>query len=138
MNKLVPYINFADQGRQMIEFYKSIFGGEAEIQLVKDSPAAADMPADWGERIFHAFYKAGDIELMGSDVISDQAGKVVGNVFSLAINCDSAEELQRYFDGLSAGGKVVWPVRDSEWGDTFAQVVDKFGLQWMLNYHQDK
>ncbi|HET7629959.1 MAG TPA: VOC family protein [Candidatus Saccharimonadales bacterium] len=135
MNKLVPYINFADQGKEAIEFYKSIFGGKADIQLVKDSPAAEGMPKEWGERIFHLFYKSGDIELMGSDVMSNQAGRIVGNVFSLAINCGSAEELQKYFDGLSAGGKVVWPVRDSEWGDVFAQVVDKFGLQWMLNYH---
>jgi PhnB protein len=137
MAKLVPYINFADQGREAIEFYKSIFGGEAEMQLVKDSPTAPQVPKEWAERIYHLFYKAGDIEFMGSDIISDQAGKVVGNVFSLVLNCDSEEQLNEYFAKLSDGGKVVWPAGKSEWGDIFGQVVDKFGIQWMLNYHTE-
>ena len=134
MAELVPYINFADQGREAIEFYKSIFGGEADVTLVKDGPMAANSPKEWGDRIFHLDYKAGDIHILGSDIISDQAGKEVGNVFSLALMCDSAEQLQGYFDKLSDGGKVVWPAADSEWGSIFGQVVDKYGLQWMLNF----
>ena len=136
MANVVPYINFADQGREAIEFYKSIFGGEAEINLVKDGPNAEQMPKDWAERIFHLDYKAGDIRILGSDIISDQAGRVPGNVYSLALMCDSAEQLHEYADKLADGGKVVWPAGESEWGDIFAQVVDKFGIQWMLNYHK--
>ena len=134
MANIVPYINFADQGREAIEFYKSVFGGDAEVQLVKDSPAAAGMPKEWGERIFHLAFTAGDIHFYGSDVISDQAGKVVGNVHSVAINCDSEQQLKDWFKKLSDGGKVVWDVRDSEWGSVFGQCVDKFGITWMLNY----
>lgn len=138
MANIVPYINFADQGREAIEFYKSVFGGDAEMQLVKDSPAAAGMPAEWGERIFHLAFTAGGIHFYGSDVMSDQAGKVVGNVHYLAINCDSAEQLQDFFKKLSAGGKVVWEPRDSEWGSLFGQVTDKFGTTWMLNYDKQQ
>lgn len=134
MATICPYINFADQGREAIEFYKSIFGGEAEITLVKDSPMGKQMPAEWGERIFHFDYHAGDIRILGSDIISDQAGKVVGNVFSIGLMCDSPEQLHEYFDKLADGGKVVWPAADSEWGSIFGQVVDKFGIQWMLNF----
>lgn len=134
MAQIVPYINFADQGREAIAFYKSVFGGEADIQLVKDSPNASNMPPEWAERIFHLDYKAGDIRFLGSDVISDQAGRVAGNVYSLALMCDSAEQIKGYFDKLADGGKVVWPLADSEWGSLFGQVVDKFGIQWMLNY----
>ncbi|HVS58758.1 MAG TPA: VOC family protein [Candidatus Saccharimonadales bacterium] len=134
MANIVPYINFADQGREAIEFYKRVFGGDAEVQLVKDSPAASGMPKEWGERIFHLAFSAGDIHFYGSDVISDQAGKVVGNVHSLAINCDNEDQLKEWFKKLSDGGKVVWDVRDSEWGSIFGQCVDKFGITWMLNY----
>ena len=134
MAQIVPYINFADQGRAAIEFYKSIFGGEADITLVKDSPSASKMPKEWGERIFHLDFKAGGIHFLGSDIISDQAGKVAGNVYSLAITCDDATQLKDYFSKLSDGGKVVWEPRDSEWGSLFGQCVDKFGIQWMLNF----
>ncbi|HEX3568120.1 MAG TPA: VOC family protein [Candidatus Saccharimonadales bacterium] len=134
MAKILPYINFADKGREAIEFYKSVFGGDAEVQYVKDSPAAAQMPKEWGERIFHLDFEAGDIHFLGSDIISDQAGKVPGNVYSLAITCDSEEQLKDYFGKLSDGGKVVWEPRDSEWGSIFGQCVDKFDVQWMLDY----
>lgn len=134
MANIVPYINFADQGREAIEFYKSVFGGDADVQLVRDSPNAAQMPAEWGERIFHLAFTAGDMHFYGSDIISDQAGKVVGNVHFLAINCDSAEQLKEWFGKLAEGGKVVWEPHDSEWGSLFGQVTDRFGVTWMLNY----
>ncbi|MGH7234202.1 MAG: VOC family protein [Candidatus Saccharimonadales bacterium] len=138
MAQIVPYINFADRGKDAIEFYKSIFGGEANVTLVKDSPAAAQMPKEWGNRIFHLDYKADSIRLLGSDIISDQDGKVAGNVYSLAIMCDSEEQLKDYFSKLSDGGKVVLEPNKSEWGDIYAQCVDKFDIQWMLDLHLDK
>jgi len=134
MASLVPYINFADQGKEAVEFYKGVFGGDAEMQLVKDSPNAAAMPPEWGERIFHLAFTAGDIHFYGSDIMSDQAGKVVGNVYSLAVNCDSEAQLREWFGKLAEGGNVTWEPRDSEWGSVFAQVSDKFGITWMLNY----
>ena len=137
MANIVPYINFADQGKEAIEFYKSVFGGNAEVQLVKQSPNAANMPKEWGDRIFHLAFTAGDIHFYGSDVISDQAGKVVGNVHSLAINCDSEEQLRDIFAKLSDGGKVVWEPKDSEWGSLYGQCTDKFGITWMLNYTKE-
>lgn len=137
MANIVPYINFADQGREAVAFYKSVFGGDAEIQLVKDSPTASGMPKEWGERIFHLAFSAGDIHFYGSDVMSDQAGKVVGNVYHLAINCDSAEQLQEWFVKLADGGKVVWEPRESEWGSLFGQVADRFGITWLLNYQPE-
>lgn len=134
MAQIVPYINFADRGREAIEFYKSVFGGNAEVQLVKDSPGAAQMPKEWGDRIMHLAFTAGDIHFYGSDIISDQAGRVVGNVHSLVINCDSEDQLRDWFTKLSDGGEVVWEPRNSEWGSIYGQCVDKFGIQWMLNY----
>lgn len=134
MAQIVPYINFADQGREAIEFYKSVFGGEAEVQLVRDSRAASEMPPEWGDRIFHFAFNADGIHFYGSDIISDQAGKAVGNVYQLALNCDSAEQLQDWFKKLSDGGKIVWEPRDSEWGSLFGQCTDKFGITWMLNF----
>lgn len=134
MAGVVPYINFADKGREAIEFYKSVFGGDADITLVKDSGSAGQMPAEWGDRIFHLDFKAGDVHFLGSDIISDQAGRVAGNVYALALMCDSADQLKEYFDKLSAGGKVVWEPRDSEWGSLFGQATDKYEITWMLNY----
>lgn len=136
MAQLVPYINFADRGKEQLEFYKGVFGGDYEITLVKDSLAAAQMNPEWGERIMHADFKAGDIHLLGSDIISDQPGLERGNGYSLTLMCDSEAQLKDYYAKLVDGGKEVWAPRVSEWGDIFGQCVDKFGVQWMLNCSQ--
>ena len=133
MAKLVAYINFADRGKEQLEFYKGIFGGDYTATFVKDSPTAGQMPPEWGERIFHADFKAGDLRFLGSDIISDQAGLERGNGYSLAVMCDSADQLRDWFGKLSDGGKVVWEPRDSEWGSLFGQCVDKYGVAWMLD-----
>jgi PhnB protein len=134
MATLSPYINFAGKTTEALEFYKSIFGGEAKVTLAKDGPVAAQTPEDKLSEVFHADYNAGGFRILASDMMIDDAGRDVGNVLSLALMCDSAEQLKGYFDKLADGGKVVWPVRDSEWGSLYGQVVDKYGIQWMLNF----
>ena len=133
MTQLIPYINFADEGREAIEFYKTVFGGEAIVTLVKDSAMAAQMPAEWGERVMNLDFRSGDIHFMGSDIISDQIGKVPGNMMSIAVACDSVEQLHDYYDKLMAGGKEIMAPGDSGWGSIFGQCIDKFDVQWMLD-----
>jgi PhnB protein len=37
------------------------------------------------------------------------------------------------FAALSAGGKVEEPLREQFWGDYFGSLVDRYGVQWMIN-----
>jgi PhnB protein len=37
------------------------------------------------------------------------------------------------FAALSAGGNVEQPLQEMFWGDYFGTLVDKFGVQWMIN-----
>ena len=134
MAALEPYISFGGKTAEAMDYYKSVFGGEANVQLAKDGPMADKTPEDRKNDVFHAdLTTAAGFHILGSDMMSgDEVLK--NNVISLALMPDSEEQLQEYFDKLSNGGKVVWPVRESEWGSTYAQVVDKYGVQWMLNF----
>jgi PhnB protein len=133
MATLSPYISFAGKTAEALEFYKGIFGGEASVQMAKDGPNAAQTPPEKMDGVFHAEYNSdAGFQLLASDMMSDEMHP--GGDISLTLDCDSAEQLQEWFDKLADGGNVVWPVRDSEWGSVFAQVVDKYGIQWMLNY----
>ena len=134
MAQVVPYINFAGKTSEALEFYKSIFGGKADMTLAKDSPNAGQTPPEKMEQVFHADYKADGVRLLASDMMSDAAGRVVGNVYSMAVMCDSSEQLHDWYAKLVEGGKEVWAPRDSEWGSVYGQCVDRYGLQWMLNY----
>jgi PhnB protein len=119
MAKVIPYINFVDKSADAVEFYKSVFGGQAEMQ------------AD-GERIVHVDFESGEIHFMGSDLGSDQPG----HESSLVLNCDTEEQLRTFYATLVRGGTEVFAPTDSGWGAIVAHCVDQFGVTWMLNFDQ--
>lgn len=93
------------------------------------------MTEEMGNKIMHISYPIGkDTVLLGSDAGGEWGPSVdFGNNISLSINGDSKEEADRLFAGLSAGGKVTMPMNDTFWGAYFGMLVDKFGINWMIN-----
>src|SRR3712207_9218650 len=53
--------------------------------------------------------------------------------FSVFVDVESAEELDRLFAGLSDGGKVLMPLDAYDFSRRFGWVVDRFGVSWQLN-----
>ena len=132
-----PYLNFQDKTEEAFNFYKSIFGGEfATVMKAKDTPMAETIPANERNRIMHMALPIGKGSiLMGSDIFESMGHTLKpGNNFYIAINPDSKEESDKVFKGLSAGGKVTMALADAFWGAYFGMCVDKFGIQWMVNY----
>ena len=121
MANIIPYINFANNGLLAITFYKSVFGGDAEMQFE-------------GERVIHLDFQAGGIHFMGSDLQSDQTGLERGSDYNLVLNCDSEEQLQDFYARLVDGGKEVFAPTDSGWGAIIAHCTDQFGVTWLMNY----
>jgi PhnB protein len=117
MANIVPYINFVDKSQAAVEFYKSVFGGDAEVQ------------SDDG-RVIQLEFKAGDIRFMGADLQSDEFGRQT----SMVLNCDDEEQLRGFYAKLMEGGKAVFAPTDSGWGAIVAHCIDQFGVTWMLNY----
>jgi PhnB protein len=123
MANLVPYINFGGKSQVAVEFYKGVFGGDAEVQSE-------------GERVMHLDFTSGGIHFMGSDHQGDQAGLVHSNGYSMVLNCDSEEQLRDFYAKLVDGGKEVFAPTDSGWGAIVAHCSDQFGVVWMLNYDE--
>jgi PhnB protein len=130
-SRLNPYISFKDNARQAMEFYKSVFGGKLTISTFKDF----GMPHDPSEadKVMHSMLEAENgITFMGSDTPSSMPYQD-GARLSMALSGDNATELGGYFDKLAAGGKVMMPLAKAPWGDSFGMLLDKFGIQWMVN-----
>jgi len=62
---------------------------------------------------------------------------VQGNNYSISINASSKEEADRLFNGLSAGGQVTMPLENTFWGAYFGMFVDKYGINWMVNFDEN-
>jgi PhnB protein len=72
------------------------------------------------------------LQLMVSDAMDASDPKVGGNI-SLSLSGDDEAELTKYFQGLSEGGNVTQALETHPWGDVFGMVVDKYGVNWMVN-----
>lgn len=129
---LDPYIFFKGNCREAMEFYKSVFGGELQMQSLGQVPADAGMSIDKSRKdeIMHARLSGGMVTLMGSDSqkASDKTAKV-----ELSLSGSDESQLKAVFDKLSDGGSVRMPLSKQFWGDLFGMVTDKYGVDWMIN-----
>jgi len=132
MTTLNPYISFRGQAREAGEFYRSVFGGELTASTFADyqMPAGPD-EADW---IMHSQLTSSGLTLMISDVPSSMEYTPGNNIsVSLSGGADDSEELRGFYEGLSDGGTVTMPLDKAPWGDYFGQVIDRFGINWLVN-----
>ena len=130
--KLVPYLNFAGNAEEALNFYKDALGGEVlMISRYGDSPMPSD--EDWKQKLMHARLQFGDGNLiMISDTMKGNLVSTHGNI-QLSLGLKEEEKTKEVFDKLADGGKVTMPLAKQFWGDTFGMLQDKFGVSWMLN-----
>jgi len=77
---------------------------------------------------------------MGSDTDGEWFGRDFkeGNNFSISIYTDRKEEADRLFQQLSNGEQVNLPMQNTFWGEYFGIFTDKFGVNWMVSYKNEK
>ena len=135
MAKLNPYLNFDNNCREAMNFYKDCIGGELVFQKVSESPMmAARMPQGFKDHILHSSLTSGDIVIMASDL--SRTKRVEGNTVHLCVNCNSEEELNSFFSKLSEGGQITDPLVDMPWGAKYGALTDKYGKQWIFNFQK--
>lgn len=138
-----PYLIFNGNCEEAFLFYQSVFGGEFPyIGKFKDMPPSDDPNCpppseDEANRIMHVSLPISkETTLMGSDSTSQSGDVAIGNNISISINTDSRDEADKLFNGLSAGGTIVMPMDNTFWGAYFGMFVDKFGINWMVNFDE--
>jgi PhnB protein len=129
--KLNPYLNFRDNTREAMEFYKSVFGGKLTLSTFKEFGASQD-PSE-ADKIMHSVLEADNgITFMAADTPNHMEYKP-GTTFNMSLSGDNEAELRGYFEKLAADGSIAMPLEKAPWGDTFGMVVDKYGVQWLVN-----
>lgn len=145
MAKVSTYLNFPRNTEEAFNFYKSVFGTEFSgygIMRFGDIPATEGMPPIPDEDknlVMHMELPiSGGHVLMGSDAPQTMGFTVNnGNNVYIMLQPDSREETDMLFSALSTGGVITQPLQDMFWGDYYGSCTDKFGVQWMFNYHKE-
>ena len=133
MVTLNPYLNFTDNAREAMEFYRSVFGGELTTSTFAEY-GQADNPAD-ADKIMHSQLEGeSGIVLMGADTPSHLEYTGAGNVsVSLSGSADEDATLRGQWEKLSGSGSVTVPLEVAPWGDAFGMCVDGYGIAWLVN-----
>jgi PhnB protein len=128
-SRLNPYISFADNARQAMEFYRGVFGGELTMNTFGEMGGAA--PGDENKIMHSQLETPAGYTLMASDAPAGMPHSE-GSSISVSLSGDT-DDLRGYFTKLSEGGSVTVPLEKQMWGDEFGMCVDRFGIGWMVN-----
>ena len=130
-SRLSPYLNFRDNTRSAMEFYKEVFGGNLTVSTFKEYNASPDPAED--SKIMHSVLEADNgMVLMASDTPNRMDYKPGTNI-SMSLSGSDEKELKDYWDRLSNGATIRMPLMKAAWGDTFGMLTDMFGIGWLVN-----
>ena len=132
-SRLNPYIAFAGNAREAMEFYRSVFGGDLRISTFGEYGASDSATAD---QVMHAMLETDSgFTLMASDTPPGMA-HTPGDNITVSLSGDDGDQLRGYWEQLSRDGTVSMPLEKQMWGDEFGACTDKFGVPWMVNITQ--
>src|SRR4051812_7208226 len=127
------YLFFDGRCEEALEFYQKTLGAKVEMMMrFKDNPEPqpGSQPPGAENKVMHACFRIGDTAVMASDGHCN--GKPTFSGFSLSLTVDTADEAERLFNALAAGGQVQMPMNKTFYSERFGMAADRFGVSWMV------
>jgi PhnB protein len=123
----VAHINLRGTAREALEYYQAVFGGDIASFTHPDSDQIL-----WGQVVspegFH---------IMAYDVPAAQPWSQGDSPFFVSVRGRDAEEITRYWKGLSERSTVVVDLAPSGWAPLYGMLTDPFGVTWVLDVAAD-
>jgi PhnB protein len=120
-----PYLILKDAAKA-IEFYKKAFGAKEMMRMSQPD-----------RRIGHAEIKIGDSPIMLADEFPEMGARspqsLGGSPVSILLYVEDVDAFAE--QAVTAGAKVVRPVKDQFYGDRSGSFEDPFGHQWHIATH---
>ncbi len=115
MQKIIPFLWFDTQAEEAMNFYISIFRNSRVLTVNRYGEAG---PGPRGSVMTASFL------LDGQEFVALNGGPVYHftPAISFVVKCESQQEVDEYWDQLSAGGRE----------DQCAWLQDKFGVSWQI------
>lgn len=129
MTAMSNYIWFPGTAREALGFYQQVFGGELALHTLADM-GRTDGPAD---AIGHGML-VGPVSFYGTDAVGDDEPVSMTGISIALLGTADAATLTRWFDALAEGGTVLDALQERPWGASDGQVVDRFGLRWLIGF----
>lgn len=126
------HLNFDGDARAALDFYAAVFGGGVTA-MTYGQMGASDDPA-WADKVvFGQLVTNAGLRVMAFDVWPGQPYDQGSNAFYVYVHGTDADELTRYWTGLSDGAQIRQPLGPSAWAPLAGQLRDRFGVIWALD-----
>ncbi len=130
-----PYLNFAGNCRQAMEYYAGVFGTEKpRIMTFGEMPGQPGfpMPEEMKSWVLH-----GEIEVSGTTImVSDVPPNIpltVGNNILLSGMTKDRQQIIDWWGKLREGGTIGMDLQETFWSKLYGDLTDKFGTHWLFN-----
>ena len=131
--KLETYVNFAGKCAEAFRYYEKHLGGKISFMMMHgQAPDQSRVDPSWKDAVLHATISLGGTELMGADI--PNAEPVRSAYLSLSVDSDA--DAERIFSALSDGGQVFMAMQETFFASRFAQLRDRFGINWMIMHRR--
>lgn len=130
------FLNFNGNCRKAAEFYAQVFDAPTpKIASFNDAPPHPDFPMteDLKKLVMYTEVYVAGSKIMLSDVPPDIPLRQ-GNNISITLNSEDPAQVEKWFEGLKADGKVEMELQKTMWSELYGMVTDQFGISWQLNY----
>ncbi len=126
---LNTYVNFAGTCAEAFRYYEHHLGGRVSMMMTHDqAPDQTRVDPNWTGAVLHARIRIGDTELLGADI---PGAEPLRSAY-LTLRVDSDREAERLYAALGDGGRVLMAMDETFFASRFAQVQDRFGINWMI------
>jgi PhnB protein len=123
------YVNFAGKCAEAFRFYEKHLGGTISMMMTHgQAPDQTKVDPARKDAVLHARLSVAGTELLGADIPTAQPMRSA----YLTLNVDSDGEAERIVKALSDGGEVFTPIQETFFATRFAQLRDRFGINWMI------
>lgn len=112
-NSIYPCLWFDGQAKNAATFYCSIFN---HSKIISENPIVTKF------------------EIEGKTILALNGGSMftINPSISLFVACSTFDEIEKIYDKLSDGGKIMMPLDTYPWSEKYAWITDKFGMTWQL------
>lgn len=102
--RLVPYVSFPGNGREVLDYYTEIFGGSLNTASYTDFPMEGMPFTPPADALAHGHLDAGAVQLAGGDWICPEnpADPLENNAYSFLLELDSTDEAEALIEKFTS------------------------------------
>lgn len=137
MQKIMPNLWFDKNAEEAMQFYVSVFsdilGQTVPSRIVSIKRYPDEAPADFMQGMEGKVLN-GIMELAGHRFITLDGGPLFNFTPSISffIRCAQAQEVDAFWERLSAGGTALMPLGSYPFSEKYGWLQDKYGVSWQI------